>query len=86
MSAKLGPVVLSEREETVFLGRELGGQRNHSDEKAFQIDEEIMKIIKTAQQKAETVLTKNKTLLKKITVELIKKETIEGKDFDKFFK
>jgi cell division protease FtsH len=86
MSEKLGPVVLSEREETVFLGRELGGQKNHSDAKAFQIDEEIMRIIKTSQKKAEEVLVKNKTLVKKITAELIKKETIEGVEFEKFFK
>jgi len=85
MSEKIGPVVLSEREETVFLGRELGGQKNHSEEKAFQIDEEIMRIIKASQKKAETVLTKNKVLLKKITAELIKKETIEGKEFESFF-
>lgn len=86
MSAKLGPVVLADREENVFLGRDLGGQQNHSDVKAFQIDEEIMSIIKIAQKKAETVLGTNKALLKKITKTLVEKETIEGPEFEKFFK
>ena len=86
MSDKIGPVVLGEREETVFLGRELGEHKNYSDEKAFQIDEEFSRIIKESQQKAEQVLSKNKVLLKKIAETLIKKETIEGAEFNKFFK
>ncbi|MEI6039861.1 MAG: ATP-dependent zinc metalloprotease FtsH [Candidatus Berkelbacteria bacterium] len=86
MSEKIGPVVLGEREEAVFLGRELGGHKTFSDAKAFQIDEEVMRIIKDAQKKAEQVLVKNKSLLKKITEVLIKKETIESVEFEKFFK
>ena len=86
MSDKIGPIVLGEREETVFLGREIGEHKNYSNEKASQIDEEIFKIIHESQKKAEEVLIKNKTLLKKITETLIKKETIESPEFEKFFK
>jgi cell division protease FtsH len=86
MSDKIGPVVMAEKDEAVFLGRELGEHRNYSDEKAFQIDEEVTSFIKKAQHQAEEVLTKRKALLQKISVTLIKKETIEGAEFDKFFK
>jgi len=86
MSEKLGPVVLGEKEETVFLGRELGEHKNYSDEKAFQIDEEVMSIIKKAQKAATDLLSKKKTVLKKIADELMQKETIESKDFLKLLK
>lgn len=86
MSDKIGPVVLGEKEEAVFLGRDFSEHRNYSEEKAFQIDEEVTRIIKESQARAEEVLAKHKTLLKKIAEELIKKETIEGTEFNKFFK
>ncbi len=85
MSEALGPIVLGEKEETVFLGRELGEHRNYSDEKAFQIDEEVGLIIKQAQKIATDVLKPRKALLKKIANKLIQEETIEGPAFDKLF-
>ena len=86
MSELLGPVVLGEKEETVFLGRELGEHRNYSDEKAFQIDQEVSSIIKQSQKRAEEVLVEHQHLLEEITRELLKKETLEADEFEHFFK
>ena len=57
MSDKLGPLSFGKRDELVFLGREIGEQRNYSDEIAKQIDEEVRAIIDKAYERATDVLT-----------------------------
>ena len=83
MSEKLGPIVLGEKEELIFLGREISEQRNYSEAKAAQIDAEVEGIINQAQKKATAILQKKKTVLKKVAEKLIKEETIEGAEFDR---
>lgn len=85
MSEKLGPVTLGEREELVFLGKELGEHSNYSEKIAAEIDTEIEKIITEADKKAREILTKKRALLDKIAQALIEQETIEGEDFEKLF-
>lgn len=85
MSDVLGPVVLGDKDEMIFLGKEISEHRNYSEIKASQIDSEVDKIIAEGQKKAETVLKKHKAMLKKISDKLIKEETLEGPDFDKMF-
>jgi len=85
MSEELGPIVLGEKEEMVFLGRELGEHRNYSESIAAKIDSEIGHILNNAKEVATKVLKQNKPLLKKISDRLIKEETIEGPEFDKMF-
>lgn len=86
MSDLFGPVVLGDRDEMIFLGKEIHEERNYSESKAAQIDAEVQKIINNAQKVATDVLKKHKTLLKKISTKLVKEETVEGADFDKMFK
>jgi len=83
MSEKLGPIVLGEKEELIFLGREISEQRNYSESKAAQIDEEVAKIISVARKKATQVLLSKKNILKKLAANLIKFETIEGSELTK---
>ena len=80
MSDKLGPIVLGEKEEMIFLGREISEQRNYSESKAFQIDNEVAKIITDAQKVATKVLMGKRAVLKKLAEKFIKLETIEGDD------
>ncbi len=86
MSEKLGPRTFGEKEELVFLGRELAEHKNYSEEIASQIDEEVDNIIKNSYKKTKELLIKNKKKLEEIAKKLIKKETIEGEEFDKLFK
>lgn len=86
MSESLGPVALGDHEDMIFLGKELGEQRNYSENTASQIDAEEAKIIALAEKKASTILKSKKALLKKIAQKLIKEETIESVEFDKLFK
>ncbi|MBM2821064.1 MAG: ATP-dependent metalloprotease FtsH, cell division protease FtsH [Candidatus Berkelbacteria bacterium] len=85
MSEKIGPVVLGEKEEMIFLGREIHEERNYSEVVAAEIDKEVTGIIERAQKVATSLLTNRKTLLKKVSQKLILDETIEGPEFDKLF-
>ena len=77
MSDVIGPVVVGEREEMVFLGRELGEHKNYSEKIASEIDGEIERIVLDAEKKAKQVLLKNRSKLEKLTKLLLKKETVE---------
>ena len=85
MSEKLGPVVLGEKEELIFLGREIHEERNYSEQVASEIDAEVSGIITRAQKVATEILKKKKNILEKIAQKLVKEETIEGPEFDKIF-
>ncbi|MCX6721845.1 MAG: ATP-dependent zinc metalloprotease FtsH [Candidatus Staskawiczbacteria bacterium] len=84
--SSLGPISFGEKEELVFLGREISEQRNYSEKIAERIDQEVDMIIKEAQKKAEIVLLKHRPLLEKVAKELIEKEIIEREEFEKIIK
>ena len=85
MSA-LGPIVFGEKEELIFLGKEISEQRNYSEEIAAKIDKEVEKFIMDAQKKALSILKKEKAMLNKIAQTLITKETIEKEEFEELIK
>ncbi len=81
--SSLGPISFGEKEELVFLGREISEQRNYSEKIAERIDEEVDIIIKGSQKQAEIVLLKHKSLLDKVAKNLIEKEILERDEFEK---
>ncbi|MDH5363716.1 MAG: ATP-dependent zinc metalloprotease FtsH [Dehalococcoidia bacterium] len=85
MSDKLGPRTFGQRQELVFLGREISEQRDYSDKIAQEIDEEVHDIIQRAYNTAKKILTKNKAKLKQIAEELIAHETLEESALNKLF-
>jgi len=85
MSEKLGPLAFGKRDELVFLGREIGEQRNYSDEVAKQIDEEVRAIIDRCYAKAMDVLVRYKDRLIQLAERLVAEETIEQDEFEKMF-
>jgi cell division protease FtsH len=85
MSDKLGPLTFGRKEELVFLGREIGEQRNYSEEVAKVIDEEVRRLINQAHEKALRVLSENKDKLVKLAQRLIEVETLEGPDLQAMF-
>jgi len=82
----LGPISFGEKEEMVFLGKEISEQRNYSEEVASKIDKEVEKIIREAEKTAQNVLIKRKNLLDKIAKTLVEKETIEREEFERIIK
>jgi len=85
MSDKLGPLSFGKRDELVFLGREIGEQRNYSDDIAKQIDEEIRAIIDRAYERAMDVLVEHRDRLDALAQKLIAEETVDSVEFEKLF-
>jgi len=82
MSDKLGTVTMGHKEELVFLGRDLGEQRNYSEEVAALIDEEIRSIVDHGYQTAKTILTRQRGKMDAVVERLKVVETIDGKELD----
>lgn len=84
--SSLGPIAFGERDELIFLGREISEQRNYSEKVASQIDNEVGKFITDAQKVSEKILARRRNLLEKIALTLIEKETIEREEFEEIMK
>ena len=84
--SRLGPISFGEKEELVFLGKEISEQRNYSEKVAAKIDKEVEKFLKNAENEAKKILIKRRSLLDKIAKTLIEKETIEREEFEKLVK
>jgi cell division protease FtsH len=82
MSDKLGPMVYGQKDELVFLGREIGEQRDYSDSVAEEIDAEVRRIVGEAYDKARTVLTTHRDKLEVIANRLMEIETINASEFE----
>jgi len=85
MSEKLGPRTFGQKQELVFLGREISEQRDYSDETANEIDQEVHSIVQRAYDTAKKILTNNKAKLKEMAEQLIVKETLGEKELSKLF-
>jgi len=73
---------MGHKEELVFLGRDLGEQRNYSEEVAALIDEEIRSIVDHGYQTAKTILTRQRGKMDAVVERLKVVETIDGKELD----
>ncbi|MCL0053182.1 ATP-dependent metallopeptidase FtsH/Yme1/Tma family protein, partial [Dehalococcoidales bacterium] len=85
MSDKLGPRTFGDKQELIFLGREISEQRDYGDKIANLIDEEVSKIIQDAYTVAKNILSENKPKLVYIAEKLIAQETLEGEELDALF-
>ncbi|MEW6580398.1 MAG: ATP-dependent zinc metalloprotease FtsH [Chloroflexota bacterium] len=81
MSRKLGPRVFGQKEELVFLGREIGEQRDYSESIAEQIDQEVHAIVSEAYERALRVLRDNRDKLDAVAQRLIEVETLGREEF-----
>ena len=82
MSDELGPLSYAIGEEHVFLGREIAQHRDYSEATAQKIDGEIQSLIKTAYNRAKSVLEENLDILHKLSESLLEKETVLGPELD----
>lgn len=85
MSDVLGPIAFGKENEEVFLGRDLGSQKNYSDNVAFEIDQEIKKIIDEAYGKARDILQKNSEKVHLIAQKLMETEKLSGEEFREMY-
>jgi len=82
MGDKVGTVQMGQREELVFLGRDLGEQRNYSEEVAAQIDGEIKDLIAGGFDRAKRILSERRAKMDKVVERLKVQETIDGAELD----
>lgn len=86
MSDTLGPIVFGEQQEQVFLGKNIGHERNYSEEVASKIDVEIHHIVDEAYRDVEQLLTDNMDFLHNMAKALLEEETIDAKAVEKLHK
>jgi len=78
----LGPLTFGERDELVFLGREITAHKNYSEKTAEKIDEEVKKIIQRNYDRTEKILLENKTHLETIAKLLLEKEVLSSDEIN----
>ncbi|NLM71432.1 MAG: ATP-dependent metallopeptidase FtsH/Yme1/Tma family protein [Synergistaceae bacterium] len=82
MSEKLGLVKLGRKHSEVFLGRDIGEDRNYSDAIAYAIDQEVKAIIDSCYEKVRSILIENSEEMDMIAEALLEREILEGKELD----
>ena len=86
MSEKLGPLTLSDREEQIFLGREIAQRRDYSEATARLIDSEVKALVDEAEKKAIKILKDNTHILDKLAKALLEKEVLTKNEIEKIIK
>ncbi|MCM3218067.1 ATP-dependent zinc metalloprotease FtsH [Niallia taxi] len=87
MSEKLGPLQFGQAQGgQVFLGRDLNNEQNYSDAIAYDIDQEIQRIIKESYERAKTILTENREKLNLIAETLLEIETLDAEQINSLYK
>ena len=86
MSDELGPIVFGEQQEQVFLGKNLGHERNYSEVIAAKIDSEIHRIVEEAYKDVTKLLSENEKFLHDMANALLEEETIDSKAVDNLYK
>ena len=82
MSEKLGPLAFSQKEESVFLGRDFSTKRDVSNQMALEIDLEIKRFVTENYERAKGLLTKQMASLKALAEALLEKEVLDAPQID----
>lgn len=82
MSNKLGPLQYGQKEEPIFIGKEIARHKDYSESTAELIDEEIREIVDEAYSIAWDILTRNKSKLNRLAKELLEKEALDRKEIE----
>jgi len=85
MSDELGPMVYGQKEELVFLGREISEQRDYSEAVAQKIDIEVQHLVNKAYLEAKDILIKYKEKLIAVAEKLLETETLSKEEFEAIF-
>lgn len=85
MSAEMGPMVYGQKEELIFLGREISEQRDYSEAVAEKIDTEVRRLVNEAYERAKEILLQYRDKLDAVAQRLLEVETITGEEFNQIF-
>jgi len=86
MSKELGPMTFGKHEEQVFLGRDIGHQKDYSEHTAVEIDREVRRIIEEAYQQARSLLSEHVKVLHAVAEHLLEKEVLDGAEVAEILK
>jgi cell division protease FtsH len=76
----LGPLAYGGKDEPVFLGRDFAQQSDYSQETAIRIDREVEEIVQTGYSRAREILREHGAVLERLALELLEKESLDGKE------
>jgi len=85
MSERVGAIKLGQSQGEVFLGRDMGHQRDYSEEVAGVVDEEVRRLIESAHDEAWEVLVENRGVLDELVMQLFEKETLNKEQLAEIF-
>jgi cell division protease FtsH len=85
MSPELGSMTYGQKEELIFLGREISEQRDYSEAIAEQIDHEVRRLVDDSYNEALAILKKYRTELDAVANKLLEVETLSREEFEKIF-
>jgi cell division protease FtsH len=85
MSERVGAIKLGQSQGEVFLGRDMGHQRDYSEEVASIVDEEVRKLIDSAHDEAWHVINDNRDILDQLVLDLLEHETLNAKELAAIF-
>lgn len=85
MSSELGPMVYGQKEELIFLGREISEQRDYSEAVAELIDSEVRRLVNESYERAKVILSEYRDKLDAIAQKLLEVETVSKEEFEKIF-
>lgn len=81
MSEEIGPISFGDRQELVFLGRELSEGRNYSEKVAETIDSEVSRIVRSCYSRARTLLQENRDKFVTVAQALLERESLDSTEF-----
>jgi cell division protease FtsH len=84
--SEMGPIIFGDNNDEIFIGKDFGHVKNYSEESAAKIDNLVKKILDNAHKITKEMVLKHKPLINEIATDLIKKETLSGEEFKKYFK
>ncbi|WP_247827687.1 ATP-dependent zinc metalloprotease FtsH [Arthrobacter antioxidans] len=85
MSERIGAVKLGQGAGEPFLGRDMGSDRDYSDQLALVVDEEVRRLIDNAHDEAYQILTENRDVLDRLALELLERETLNQAEIAEVF-
>jgi len=82
MSEKLGPLTYGQKDEEIFLGRQITRHRNFSEDTAIAIDEEVKRIVIACMHRADKILKENIEILHRLSLALLEREILDANEID----
>lgn len=83
MSEKLGPLQYGQKEEPIFIGKEIARHKDYSEKTSELIDEEVKQIVEGAYRRATKILKEHKDILDKLARRVLEKEVLDRKEIEK---